>query len=148
MPLARSITLRSSSAVLRFLQFVLHARHGVESRDADIEDGLHTLLLQPAYDIGRNARVDGGSDGGAVALVDEHGDRALHHPAHLEELLQRVTARTFQAYDDHIGIDIVDRLQEPLRLTDVDTLRMPSLAQSRYQDLCARRVLLDNGNVK
>jgi len=73
MPLARSITLRSPSALLS-VEFVLQAREGVKARDAQIEDRLDAILLQIADDVG-DTRVDRRLDRGGVALVDEHRDR-------------------------------------------------------------------------
>ena len=77
MPLARSITLRSSSARARALELVRRRAKALKREMQRSRMFLHALLLQPADDVGGDAGIDRGLDRGRVALVDEHGDRPL-----------------------------------------------------------------------
>src|SRR5690606_7639657 len=51
------------------------AAESIEARHRQFEDRLDPLLPEPVDDVGADARLDRGMDGGRVALVDEHRDR-------------------------------------------------------------------------
>ena len=117
--MARSITLRSSSADLGAVEFVLQLGEGVEAGDAEVEDRLDALLLQAVDDIGGDAGIDRGLDRGGVALVDEHRDRPPHGAADLEHLLQHVAAGVFEVDQDDVGIQRIDPGEQVLHLADM-----------------------------
>jgi hypothetical protein len=83
-------------------------------------------------------------NGSRVALVDEHGDRAFHRPAHLEHLLEHVAARILQVDENDIRIDGVDVRQQVRGFIEPQDLREPGLAQPVDQDRRAHRVLVDD----
>ena len=105
MPLARSMTFRSSSTDLGTVEFILQFRKSVEARNAEIEDRFQALLLQAVDDISGDTGIDGSLDRGGIALIDEHGDRPSHRPADLKHLLQDITAGIFEIDHDDIRID-------------------------------------------
>ena len=132
----------------RAVEFVLQAREGVEARDAEIEDVLHALLAQSADDVGGDPGVDRGLDRGRVALVDEHGDRALDGAADLEHLLEHVAARILQVDQDDVGVDGVDAGQQVRHLADPHHMDMAGLAQALLQDGRADRILIDDDDLE
>ena len=130
------------------VELVLQPRERVEARDAQVEDGLDALFLQVADDVGRHAGVDRGLDRGGVALVDEHRDRALHRPAHLEHLLQLVAAGVFQVDQDDVGVDRIDAREQAVAVVDVRDVEVTGLAQPVLQDGGADRVLVDDDDLE
>src|SRR6516225_3175819 len=145
MPLARSITLRSSSAV-RALELVPQTGEGIEARDAEIEDVLDAPFLQASDDVGGDAGIDGSLDRGLVALIDEHGDGSLHRPADLEHLLERVAARILEVDQDDVGVEGVDAREQVRGLGEAHHVNVAGLAQPVLQDRRADRILVDDGD--
>ena len=143
MPLARSITLRSSSAVWVRSSSSLQAGEGVEARDAEIENTPDALLLETVDDIGGDAGVDGGLDRGGIALVDEHGDWPPHRAADLEHLRQHVAARIFQIDQNDVGVEAVDAREKLRRLFDQRDMGVAGLAQPVGEDGGAHRTFVD-----
>ena len=142
MPLARSITLRSSSAVRALLELVAQAGDGVEARDAEIEDACEPLLLQAADHVGGDAGIDRGLDRGPVARIDEDGDRPLDRPAELEHARERGAARRREVDQDGVGVDGADAGDE-LRAV-VETHHMAGRAQAILQDRRPDRIAGDD----
>src|ERR1700751_1618898 len=126
------------------VELVLQLGESVEAGDAEVQDRLHPLLLQPIHDIGGDAGIDGGLDRGGIALVDEHGDRAAHRPADLEHLLQDVAAGVFQINDNDIGVERIDPGEQALHLADAHDAAIARLAQPLLQDGGTDRALVDN----
>src|SRR5262249_10540783 len=121
------------------LELALQTREGVETRDAQIQDRLYALLLQPVDDIGGNPGFDGSVDGAAVALVDEHGDRPPYRAADLEHPLEHIAARVCKVDENDVRIDRTQLGEKIGGLFDSHHPRVARLEQTLLENGGARR---------
>src|SRR5690606_36572499 len=94
--------------------------------------------------ISRDTRQHGVANGGIVALVHEHGDRALHQAADLEHLLQDVAVGAPQIDDDDFRVDGDDLRQEIAGAAEPTDIEMPGLTQAFFYDGGTRGILIDD----
>src|SRR5262245_17573677 len=132
----------------RALKLVPQPGEGIEARDEQIEDVLDALLMQAPDDVGGDAGVDRGLDRGLVALIDEHGDGALHRPADLEHLLEHVAARVLEVDQDDVGVEGIDASEQVRGLAQAHDVDVASLAQPVLQDRRADRILIDDDDLE
>ncbi len=144
--------MRSSLALLeraaRAVELVLQARERVEARDGEIENALDALLSEVADDVGRHAGIDGRLDHVGVALIDEHGDRALHRARRLEHPLEHLAVRIFEIDQDDVGIDRVDAGEQVRALVDARDRHVARFAQPILQHRDTARILADDDDLE
>src|SRR5262249_13476150 len=146
MPLARSITLRSSSAVRARSSSSRRRAKELKRETQRSRMFLMRSLRRPP--IGGDAGVDGSLDRGLVALIDEHGDGSLHRPADLEHLLEHVAARVLEVDQDDVGVEGVDASEHVRRLAGAHHVHVAGLAQPVLQDRRADRILINDDDLE
>ncbi len=79
-------------------------------------------------------------------MVDEHGDRTVHHATDLEHLLQDVAGGVLQVYDDDVRVDGDEAFQEVRHPGQDRDVGDPSRTQALLQDGGADGIVINHGD--